>query len=130
MPRKSAGLGLGLNPEIKEVESSENSNNESDGEALENKDENNLTPQKLNAWRSPEKSERRSDKHGSTSRKMQELKQNWKAGHVLANVLFLLLRDLDYERLQQYGSLVNMIYITLSTEMSQRFRYKERAKVY
>ena len=123
--RKKMGLSLGMNPEIKEVESSENSDNESYAEQNENPDEIKMTPQKQSVRISAEKS----DKRLARNKRKQELKLVWRAGHIMANILFLLLKDLDYDRLQQYTSLVNMLYITLSTDISQRFRYKERSKV-
>ena len=129
LSRKGVGLGLGMNPEIKEVESSEDSDNESD-EPNSNKDENRLTPQKTNSRTSNDRSDKKSDKQGLRNKKMQELKQMWKSAHIMSNMLFLLLKEVNYEKLQQYGSLVNILYVALSTDISQKFRYKEKAKVY
>ena len=128
LSRKSAGLGLGMNPEIKEVESSENSDG-SDAEGHGAKDENKATPQKPHSRKSADRSDKKSDKQAARNKKMQELKQSWKASHVLANILLLLLKEVEYEKLQQYGSLLNIMYLALSTDISQRFRQKEKAKV-
>ena len=129
LSRKSVNLGLGINPEIKEVESSENEDNESDGEAQTPNMEGAMSPQKGNTRKGSDKSDRKADKQAARNKKMHELKQTWKAAHVMSNILLLLLKEVDYEKLQQYGSLINMLYLALSTDISQRFRYKEKAKV-
>lgn len=127
--RKSIGLGLGMTPEIKEVESSENSDNDSEGDSKGGRNEHFTSPTRGNDKKSAERSDRKSDLQGGRSKKTQELKQTWKAGHVMSNILLLLLKEIDYERLQQYSSLVNILYTALSTDISQKFRQKERAKV-
>jgi len=130
LANKRAGLGLGLNPEIKEVESSENSENESDNEQQGIRDERMMaSPHKGSLRQSMDKSDKKTDKQAARNKKKQELKLTWKSVHVMSNILFLLLKEVDYEKLQQYGSLINMLYMALSTDISHKFRYKEKAKV-
>ena len=129
LANKGAGLGLGLNPEIKEVESSENSENESDNEPQGLREDKLASPHRSSLQRSMDKSDKKTDKHAARNKKKQELKLTWKSAHVMSNILLILLKEVDYEKLQQYGSLINMLYMALSTDISHRFRYKEKAKL-
>lgn len=46
----------------------------------------------------------------------------------MANILYLVLKDMKLETLQEHGSLVNLLYISISTEISRKSRSKDRLK--
>jgi len=121
---KSADFGLSMNFDLKgEVKNNiVDSSSDSDLEGLKI----NVSPG--NYKRGSSSAKKAAGRQMEKSKKKQELKTSLKAAHMTANILFLLLKDMNMEDLQQYHSLVNLFYMGLSSNLSQNIRRKEEVK--
>ena len=124
--KKTSNFGRDITVEIKEVASSENSENISEilddispkiQSTPETKNKNNQFTNKI------------SDKFEFKKRKKQDLKYLIKVSHILSNIIYLTLKEFDIEKLQHYTSLINIMHNFLSTDISHNSRAKEKTKL-
>ena len=124
---KSADFGLSMNFDMKGGETRHNNADSSSDSELEGLKIHAKTTTSYKRGSSSAK--KTAGKQMEKARKRQELKANLNVAHMTANVLFLLLKDINPEQLQQYHSLVNVFYLGLSSRISHNLRKKEESKV-
>lgn len=111
------------NLEIKEVESSRNSE--------DNSEEESPTGQPEVTFQGTKFLDRDRGKNLEAKKKTkQDLKALGKMLKILANLIYHILKEYDINKLQNFSSLVSSLYLYLSTHAAQEIREKELRKVH